>query len=192
MTKAEFLRLIKACLARRYPKAAIRAQCGDGGWVVEIVHPRFGADPHAETKDAFRLLDSALAGQREFVWHLCTAENELDRFSDHATLRTNPTRYVNGVRTSILMAGDCYLDITEFDAEVLNYSEKPEWNRSVEGIETRSESGEPLLSFKPTSKYLTVEIGGTAHALEKQPEVRSNATPRRVLSRFRHRTNHGA
>jgi hypothetical protein len=181
MTKSEFIRLIEPLVERRYPKSQIRAELADGGWVVEIVHPAFGEDAHAETSEAFRALDAALAPHREFIWRLCTAANELGRFSEHATLRTNPTRMIDGVLTSTLMAEDCYLDITEFDAELLHYAYRPEWDRHVHGIESRSD-GKPLLSFKRSSKYLTIETGGSAYPIENI-ELPADTTPQRVVVR---------
>ncbi len=181
MTKTEFLSMVRPPLDARYPNAALRAQSGDGGWVVEIVHPFFGKDPHAETKEAFRLLDAALAPHREFVWLLCTAQSEAERFTEHATLRTIPTRMVNGVMTSTLTIDDCYLDIPQFDAEVLQYSQTPEWDRRIEGVESASDSGTALLPFKSSSRYVTIEVGGTSYELEKQPDVVAAGARRRVI-----------
>jgi len=181
MTKRELINLIEQHLRTRYPESQIRAELADGGWVVEIVHPAFGTDAHAETREAFRVLDAALAPHREFLWRLCTAENDLGRFSEHATLRTNPTRMIDGVLTQTLMAGDCYLDITEFDAELLHYSDRPEWDCRVHGVESRSDGG-PLLSFKPTSKYVTIEVGGSAYPIDTI-ELRTDETPQRVVVR---------
>ena len=165
---------------RQLPHARVRMQQTQWGWVVEVIDERFGAPPDS-TYDTvsrlFRAIDSLLASRGETVWKLCTARDELAAFNVNATLRTIPSGPdENGTWTSTLTVADTYLEITEYDAELL-YANA---TTSLQAIETTTAAKTPLLPYKPAPvRYRTLEVGGHAY-LVSRTSVQDNFSPRRI------------
>ena len=116
-----------------------------------------------------------MAREQESVWKLCTAKDEVSAFNVHTSLRTNPSRYdENGVWTSTLMAADAYLEIREYDAELLIAGAC----RSVQAIETLAEDGTPMLPYRP-ARHLALQVHGEEYEV-LEASVLDEFVPRRI------------
>ena len=179
MSTVEIRAQVEGVIRQRLQEPRIRLQHTEWGWVVEVVHAAFGdiADErYQQISMLFGAIESVLREQGDIVWKLCTAKDELASFNTRATLRTIPSGFdERGVWTSTLVAADAYVQITEFDADLLFAGA----TKSVHAIESRALGNTPLLPYKPNTRYRTFEFHGEQHEVVST-NLATEQDPRRI------------
>ena len=100
------------------------------------------------------------------VWKIFLYSDEKQRFLVDGALKISEPSYGQFGRTLPLMANDCIVWITEFDAENLIYRNTPEFE--ILAIEATNEKNEKILAYKshPVT-YRFLETKGYCLEIEK-------------------------
>lgn len=104
--------------------ALARAVETDAGWLIEVIHQQCGTLGSSAFR---RRIEQALKkvpnpNPPTMVWKLFVYPDEENRYLSQGTLHTLPSSQTSGMHTVTLSENDVYLDIPEFDSELLSFS----------------------------------------------------------------------
>jgi hypothetical protein len=142
-------------------------------WIVEAIPLANANQNKAAVEAAIRQEVSRLPNPPHLVWRLFIYQNPDDRFKVNGTLHQHNSAYsAGGIYTVTLDAGDVYVNLSEFDGEVLQLGYRN--GEVLEGIETLGSGGTPILPYYPQHTHTWLEALGGEYHLGPNPVVVTN------------------
>ena len=145
--------------------SAVRAFRSEGGWIIEIIHPRMTAQRAQIVTQLEKLLNNLPAHvEWDIVWKLFLYSTAEERFKGQGTLHTEPEEHdQRGASVVTLAASDTYINLTEFDCEILSFC-------AYHGIVLQAQisvdaSGTPILPYVAGGQYVWLEAMGGNYGL---------------------------
>lgn len=168
---------MKNHLEHRVPGSTVRAFHGYAGWIIELLHP----DIRTNQDRIVSLLEAALANlpanvEKDIVWKVFLYADSAERFKSHGTLHTIPAD--NDLVT--LAGDDCYLDLTEYDCEIISFN--PYHGRQLIGRNSLTDGGIPILPYIPAARYLWLETMGSHYDIDN---VSNSSLPNEIIVTLR-------
>lgn len=174
--------IIINAITNAIPHTVVRCFETTGGWVIEAINPVFNNPAVAEQSVAQALHRWLLQNQPVvIIWKIFVYTNADERFSVSGTLHVRESEYDNdGIQTTFLEADDCYVNLSEFDAEILQLGDYN--GRQLNVFEAMSDDGiHPLLQYNQVA-YIWLETLGGSYYLEPQdPTVLLNGAQHPAL-----------
>lgn len=156
------------------PGSQVRAFHSNGGWIIEIIHPQMNAQRTRILAQVEHLLNNLPAGvQRDIVWKLFSYSNTDESFREQGTLHTIPEEDDHGISLVTLSADDTYVDLTEFDCEILSFSSYH--GRTMIARVSRNSNGQILLPYQNAVPYSWLEALGGNYGIQGVASVPARA-----------------
>lgn len=159
-------------IANAIPHTIVRCFETTGGWVVEAVNPNFANEATAEQQILNALQNGVPAGMQPLIlWKVFAYSNEIEKFTVSGTLHTRAADYDdNGIQTTYLEANDCYVNISEFDGEILQLGDYN--GLRIEVIEAMTDDNQqPLLPYQANAHHHWLETLGGQYGLDNNRRV---------------------
>lgn len=148
--------------------ALVRARETDGGWLIEVIHQQCRA---LGTSAFRRQIEGILASISNsnpplVIWKLFVYPDESSRYLSQGTLHCIPSDINDqGIKTTTLAGMDAYLDIPEFDAELISFSNYR--GHVIPALESLSATGNPILPVQALPvQYLWLEAMGGEYSVQ--------------------------
>lgn len=157
---------IIAAIQMTYRGALVRAKNSDGGWVVEVVHVDCTNLGTAQFRQRIQVILSRVTNPSPplIIWKLFTYSNEESRYLEHGTLHEIPSSFENGMHTVTQGGQDSYLDIPEFDSEIISMSNYR--GHCIPALESVGSTGQVILPVQQVDYSWLEAIGGEYNVLK--------------------------
>lgn len=154
----------------------VRAYHGEAGWIIEVVHANLSDTKHRSTilQTIENLLNKIPQGiHNDIIWKLFLYGSKDERFKLNGTLHVTPEEYSSyGVSTTTLSANDTYVNLTEYDCEIISFNESR--GLLIQAMVALNNQGQPILPYQNIQRYLWLEAMGGHYEIGNVTVVKNN------------------
>jgi hypothetical protein len=141
----------------------VRCRETQGMWLIEIVISNLTPAGRNTILASLPRTLQALQQPNLHIWKAFAYADDSSRYTAKGTLHSIPSTYENGIYSTTLSASDCYLDITEFDGELLQM--RPPAGHIIYAQESVNSLGQPILPYQVGATHIWLEAMGGEYTL---------------------------